>query len=42
MAEVRAASILHGLGFDKDMQVGVPPVPLPALCPHGLVARLRA
>lgn len=22
MAEVRAASMLHGLGFDKEMQVG--------------------
>lgn len=24
MAEVRAASILHGLGFNKEMQVGSP------------------
>lgn len=25
MAEVRAASMLHGLGFDKEMQVGTAP-----------------
>ncbi len=42
MAEVRAASMLHGLGFDKEMQVGAAPACSWLSCVNALVCSLSA